>query len=157
VKTVVPDNSVLLAAYLPGEPYREAAQTVLRAFSEGRLRLVVPALTPYEFLNGLSKGVRGLRPGVRLSRDEAFSILKAFLRFAVEAVPVDGMEEDVLDVSVRHERTAYDAAYLVLARRLRAELVTADDRLFRAMAAAFPYTRHVTDLARELSPGSPPE
>ncbi len=86
MRNVVADASVLLAFYLPAEPYKQAAMAVVKAFTEGRIRLVVPALAPYEFLNGLVRTVRGLRAGERLPLEEALAILQAFLALRVEAV-----------------------------------------------------------------------
>ena len=150
MRNVVADASVLLAFYLPAEPYKQAAMAVLKAFTEGRIRLVVPALAPYEFLNGLVRGVRGLRTGKRLPLEEALAILQAFLALRVEAVAVDGMEEEVLRTSAECACSAYDAAYLALAKQHGWELATGDERFSRAASGRFPSVRRVEDLAREL-------
>lgn len=112
MRNVVADASVLLAFYLPAEPYKQAAMAVLKAFTEGRIRLVVPALAPYEFLNGLVKERGGLRTGQRLPLEEALAILQAFLALRVETVAVDAMEEAVLRTAAQCGCSAYDAAYL---------------------------------------------
>ena len=149
MRNVVADASVLLAFYLPAEPYKQAAMAILKAFTEGRIRLVVPALAPYQFLNGLVRGGRGPRAGERLPLEEALAILQAFLALRVEAVAVDGMEE-VLRTAAECGCSAYDAAYLALAERHGWELATGDERFFRAASGCFPSVRRVEDLAREL-------
>lgn len=150
MSNVVADASVLLAFYLPAEPYKQAAMTVLKAFTEGRIRLVVPALAPYEFLNGLVRSMRGLRTGERLPLEEALAILQAFLALRVETVAVDGMEEEVLRTAAQCWCSAYDAAYLALAERHGWELATGDERFFRTVSGCFPSIRRVEDVAREL-------
>ncbi len=39
-------------------------------------------------------------------------IVRALIALRVETAPVDGTEEETLRTAVRHERSAYDAAYL---------------------------------------------
>jgi predicted nucleic acid-binding protein len=150
LRTLVADASVLLAFYLPAEPYKQAAMTVLKAFTEGKVRLVVPALTPYEVLNGLVRSVRGLRTGRRLPLEEALAILQAFLALRLETVTVEGMEAEVLRVAAQCGCSAYDAAYLVLAEQHGWELVTGDERFFQAVSGTFRSIRRIEDIAGEF-------
>ncbi len=48
---------------------------------------------------------------------------------------VTGIDRNVLDLARRHNLTAYDAAYLEVAGRLRLPLATLDRRLQAAAAA----------------------
>jgi len=57
---VVVDASVLLAFYLPAEPYKAQALTLLGDATAGLVRLVAPTLTRYEILNVLSSAIRGV-------------------------------------------------------------------------------------------------
>lgn len=52
---IVVDASVLLAFYLPAEPYKTQALTLLRDATVGAVKFVVPTLTRYEVLNVLSR------------------------------------------------------------------------------------------------------
>ena len=150
MRTVVADASVLLAFYLPAEPYKQAAMTVLKAFMEGRIRLVVPTLAPYELLNGLVRSVRGLRTGEQLPLEEALTILQAFLALRLETVAVEGMEEEILSTAIRCGCSAYDAAYLALPERHGWELATGNERFFRAVSGFSPSIRRTEDVASEL-------
>jgi len=149
----VPDASVLLAFYLPAEPYKHAARAVLEAYVRGKLRLVIPALCRYEFCNGLSKAVRGLRGGERITEEEAKKVLRSFLGLGIEAIGPDGMELEIVEASIRFGCSAYDAVYLVLADRMGWPMVTADDRLHRALKDRFPQVRHVEEVASGLERG----
>jgi predicted nucleic acid-binding protein len=112
-----------IAALLFGEPQGEAvAQRI-----EGA-RLIAPSLLGFELANVC---VTKCRRHPRQRRE----LLTAFMlhrRLAVEEVSVE--HETVVKIAVAAGLTAYDAAYLWLARELRAELVTLDDKLERAAA-----------------------
>ncbi len=54
---------------------------------------------------------------------------------AVETVPTRGLMIDAHAVAITTGLTVYDAMYLALAVRLKTELITADDRLGRLIAA----------------------
>ncbi len=94
--------------------------------------------------------VRGLRTGQSLPTDDATAILQAFLALRVEVAPVEGMEDEILRTAAHHQRSAYDAAYLVLARRNGWELVTGDDGFLHAVSGEFPFVWRVEDLASRI-------
>ena len=54
---------------------------------------------------------------------------------AVETVPTRGLLVDAHALAVATGLTVYDSMYLALAVRLKTEMITADDRLGRTMAA----------------------
>ena len=60
-KALVVDASVVLAFYLPAEPYKAQALSLLSDVAKGAIELIVPTLTRYEVLNALSWAVRGLK------------------------------------------------------------------------------------------------
>jgi predicted nucleic acid-binding protein len=112
-----------IAALLFGEPEGEAvAQRI-----EGA-RLVAPSLLGFELANVcVTKCRRHPR-----QRGELLNAFMLHRRLAIEAVAVE--YEAVIKIAVAAGLTAYDAAYLWLARELGAELVTLDDKLERAAA-----------------------
>jgi predicted nucleic acid-binding protein len=112
-----------LAALLFGEPEGEA----MAARLEGHA-LVAPSLLWFEMTSiCLKKMRRHAQDHVRLAA--AFHLLPGL---AIESVAVD--LRATLDLALDEEITAYDAAYLWLARRLGAELVTLDHTLMAAWA-----------------------
>ena len=114
-----------MAALLFGEP---EADSVAGQLDDARL--FAPALLGFELANVcLIKSRR--HPEQQSALAAAFRLRD---RLAVEEVAVD--HDGVLALAADTGLTAYDASYLWLARRLRAELVTLDRALARAAAAA---------------------
>lgn len=90
----------------------------------------VPALWPFEVANALAAGIRRGRldaaaADVFLRRLESLSI-----QVEVRAQPISG--KDLMPLVLRHGLTAYDAAYLELARRKAYALATLDRHLIAA-------------------------
>lgn len=55
-----------------------------------------------------------------------------------------------LRAASQRDRSAYDAAYLVLARRNGWELVTGEGRFLQAVSGESPFVRRVEDLASRI-------
>jgi predicted nucleic acid-binding protein len=107
-----------LAAVLFGEPEGPALATRLKG-----CRLAAPALLPFEVASVcLKKVVR--HPG---KRDLLLAAFRMLGRLEVARTEVNLSE--VVSLAESAGLTVYDASYLWLARRLRAELVTLDERL----------------------------
>jgi predicted nucleic acid-binding protein len=114
-----------LAALLFGEPEGDAVAARLTG-----ARLVAPALLGFELANVcLIKSRR--YPDQRQALAAAFRLRE---RLGIEEVAVD--HDAMLALATETGLTAYDASYLWLARRLRAELVTLDRQLARADAVS---------------------
>jgi len=58
---------------------------------------------------------------------------------------------DVLDFALRFGVPVYDSIYLVLAQREGCPLLTADERLFQAVADSLPFVQWLGDYGREGS------
>ncbi len=93
-------------------------------------RLVAPVLLSFELANVCATKSRR-HPELRGALNAAF---RHRIRLHVQELAVD--HDDVLDLAIANGLSAYDAAYLWLARNLGAELVTLDRRLARAAGAA---------------------
>jgi predicted nucleic acid-binding protein len=123
---VVLDAS-LLVAIVSGDPRADAVSARLAGWLASGEGLHAPALTPFEVANGLTRLVAvGAMPEGRV--EPAWR--------AVQELPVtyhplrDGPR--VVSLARRLERrSAYDAAYLTLARDLDGECWTLDGRLVR--------------------------
>lgn len=138
----VVDASVVLAWYLPAEPHKDQALTLLGEAAAGRLKLYVPSLTRYEVLNALSLAVRGVKR-TQLSTRQAHEILQAFGEAGLEECSIAEVDTRVLDLAAQHHRSAYDAAYLALAEHLDANLLTGDVAFYRAVRGKFPRVKLV--------------
>lgn len=153
MKVLVIDASVVLAFYLPAEPYKVQALTLLADYVAGAVKLVMLTLTHYEVLNALSRAVRGLKTGQKISRDEALAILSALARLKLAEQSIQALERRILEIAERYQRSGYDAAYLALAEHLGADLITGDERFYNAVKDHFPQVQFVASyVSATISP-----
>ncbi|HEU0157176.1 MAG TPA: type II toxin-antitoxin system VapC family toxin [Stellaceae bacterium] len=113
-----------LAAVLFGEP---AAEGVAARLS-GHSLYAVPVL-PFEIANTCLKKMRRSP----LPREALLAMFARYDDAAIETLDIDPTE--MLMTAEAHGLSSYDASYLCLARRLRAELVTLDKKLEAAANA----------------------
>jgi predicted nucleic acid-binding protein len=96
-------------------------------------RVFVPSHWPSEILNGLTRAVRRGRlddPSV----DRFLRILVAY-DIVVDALPIIEQWGDARALILKHRLSAYDTAYLSLAKRLGVSLATLDEQLRLAAEA----------------------
>jgi predicted nucleic acid-binding protein len=123
---MIVDASVILSAFFPDEDQLQA-QALIREHVMGRVELVAPTLLLYEVTNAV---VQARRRG-RITDEQAEKILSAFEGLGITLRPVTWQQ--VLPLALRFDRSAYDAAYLALAKISEQPLVTADRRLYNAV------------------------
>lgn len=120
--TVVIDASVAAKWFLLEEDW-EAAEAL---HSSGN-RLIAPDLVLAEVLNTYWKYVeKGSKPA--LSIQEVADLL---LRLLGDLVSIIDLAASAAEIAVDLHHPIYDCFYLALAQREDAQLVTADDRLYR--------------------------
>lgn len=135
---VVVDSSVALKWFVPEVLSDEAAELL-----EGSVELLTPDLLFPEFGNTLWKKItRG-----EIQPDEARSIVTALGRIPLVVVSSAGLIGAALEIAVAHRRTVYDGLYVALAVDRDCVLVTADNRLVRALGGG-PLARHVRGLSK---------
>lgn len=113
-----------VAAVLFGEPEAERIVERIDGFA-----LAAPRLLQFEIASVCLKKIR-LHPGNRSAILSAFSLLS---EMAIE--PADVSPAEVVLLAERTKLTAYDAAYVWLARALGADLISLDEKLLRAARA----------------------
>ena len=118
---VVVDASALLERLLRGQRGDAIAQAV------GRSRMLSPHHVDVELLNAM----RGLVRSGELSQQRAAQGAEDLLDAPLERVPVTELIPRIW--AWRHNLSAYDAGYVALAQVLDCALVTADERLGRAV------------------------
>lgn len=112
-----------LGALVFGEP---KAENVAKLLSDGPI--VAPALVWFDLASICLKKLKAYH-------NQKEAILKAFdyaSRLAIEIVEVDHFA--VIELAVDKGITTYDASYLWLARQLKAELVTLDEKMRKAVS-----------------------
>jgi predicted nucleic acid-binding protein len=103
------------------------ALAVVRDHVSGRLQLKAPALLPYELSNAVWQAERR----GRINRDQADRIIASFASLDIEIVSQSW--GDMLPLARQYDRSAYDAAYLLLAQQTDEPLITCDERLYNAV------------------------
>jgi predicted nucleic acid-binding protein len=126
VSVFVVDASVVLKWFVP-EIHSDAARRLLA----GAHQYVSPDLLFPEVGNAVWKKVRR----GELTAEEGRRLVADVSGIAVETVSTRDLLIDAHALAVRTGLTVYDAMYLALAVRLRTEMVTADDKLGRTVAA----------------------
>jgi len=140
------DASIVVKIVSP-EELRPLAVRLWQSWLDQDREIVAPHLFDYEVTSALlRKATRGI-----LSLDEARGALRAALGMKVALLAPPGLSEQALELAVRFNRpAAYDAHYLALAEHLRCPFWTADERLYNATRADFPYIRWLGNYRPEL-------
>jgi predicted nucleic acid-binding protein len=139
--TVVLDASVVIKWFLP-EIDREAA---LRLRDSGE-SFVAPDHLFAETANAVWKKVRRRE----ITAGEGTEAIERIDRAAVgiELVSCRELAVEAYKIAIAYGRSVYDAMYLALAKQRNTRLITADGRLFNALAAAPDIRPHI-ELLRE--------
>lgn len=124
--SIVVDASVVAASLLR-ERHTDAARTLLISTAE----VHAPALLSLEIANAIWKAHRRNL----LSGAEADVLMAQFRALRIAIHERDDLTDRALDLALRHDRSAYDCAYLALAVALGIPLVTADERFVNALRA----------------------
>jgi len=125
VSVFVVDASVVVKWFVP-EIHSEAARHLL-GFSH---QYLAPDLMFAETGNIIWKKIRR----GELTVDRGCQLVQDISRIAVEAVPCRLLAEDAHKLANVIGRTVYDSMYLALAIRVNTRMITADERLERAVA-----------------------
>ncbi len=130
------DASVAAKWFLPavGETLTDEALQLLRRYSKGQLRFILPDLFWAEFANILWKAVRQ----GRLTKAAAELAIAAMKDRNLLTVPSVTLLDQAFTIATTFDRTVYDSLYVALAISSKAQLVTADQRLAHALAAYLP-------------------
>ena len=116
------------------EPLAEQAETLLRQYVQGRLKLVVPDLFWSEIASFLWKAVRSNKISVGTAEDG----LREMTARNLPTISSQKVLTEALYIAARFDRTPYDSIYVALAQAFQINLITADERLANALAAHFP-------------------
>lgn len=121
----VVDNSIAVKWFVP-EVHSEFAIRLLGPAHQ----MTAPDLLPAEFANALWKKVRERT----ITLAEAVALLPELERQPIALQPGQELLASAFELAVSHNRTVYDSLYVALALRERCQLVTADRKLFNALA-----------------------
>lgn len=136
MRPVVVDASVVVKWFVP-----EAHSLEAECLLDGSMDLLAPDLLVPEVGNILWKKVRRRE----IAGHEAREILAAFSRVPLRLVASTSLVAAAFEIAETSGRTVHDALYVALAVAHGTHLVTADDRLVRALSRG-PLAPHVRAL-----------
>lgn len=145
MSTLVVDASVVAKWFLPEEG-RPAAMVLFDSYLYGEIDLKAPALLAAEVTNVFAKRYRRKE----LTLEQARTAFVLFEKRLPTLVPVDDFLASAYHLSLLHHLAVYDCLYLALAMQQGCDLITADDRLFRATAPAYPFVRLLSTIRKAL-------
>jgi len=136
---IVVDASVCVK-WVVNEEYSEYAWRIRDEHLRGVVQAVMPSIGAAEVLNALRKYVsRGL-----LKADYAAEAVEILSSSGIELFQVDwGLAGEALELALERGLSVYDGIYVALAKRLGAELYTADQKLVEKAGVGF--VKHVRE------------
>ena len=121
------DASVVAKWVLPGEPYQENAIKLKNDHVLGLVELHAPLFIVEEVANALWRATK-LK---RLSQEDAQEALNALNDMKIELHQLDWAQAaQSLEIACKHNIALYDASYLFLTDKIKAQLITADNKLY---------------------------
>ena len=129
IKAVVVDASVVLA-FLLAEPEADRYLEEMVRAQEGKIDLLAPTLQFYEILNGIETSV--LRK--RIERTSAGEIWERYLGLGIHLHDQSEQGGEIMELSIKLDLTGYDAAYVVMARRMGTGLLSLDEKMEKLAA-----------------------
>src|ERR1700733_13965159 len=135
------DTSVDINAYVQEQDSGKAVR-LRDEYHQGIQELIGPDLFPTEICNVLMILERSgkIRPG------EADLFFRHFLSEIPPPVPAVPLLPRALEIAKQFRQTVYDSLYVALAEREGCELVTADDKLVKAVQPTLPFVLHLSSL-----------
>jgi|SRR5271157_3826597 len=130
---LVVDASVAVK-WLFEEQDSDRAEALLTSAGEDNLKLVAPTILPAEIANALWKRMRR----GDMDRQKTLDTGERFEEICPLLLPIEGLVQRALELAIDSRHPVYDCLYVALAEELSSELVTADERLYRAFARNFP-------------------
>jgi predicted nucleic acid-binding protein len=135
------DASVVAKWVLPVEPHQEGAFKLKSDHVSGRVELCAPTIMTAEVTNALWKSVRfGKFP-----EEKAQQALESLCDVDIALFDLDWTHAlQSFGIACELDLAVYDATYLYLAEKLKACLLTADNKLYEKAKGRFA-VRHVKD------------
>lgn len=132
--------SVSMKWFNTSEPYADQAGKLLRDFLNGHVELHVPELWFYEMAQAISRAInRGI-----LTEAEGSAAISHIGRLGLIS-HFNPSWQLAFSFARQNSIQVYDAVYVLLAVELGCDLWTADERLVRSIANAYPFVRFIAD------------
>lgn len=145
MSTLIVDASVVVKWFLREEG-RATAMILYDSYLYGETELKAPSFLAAEVANVFSKRMRRKE----LTLEQARMAFMLFEKRQPTLVPVDDVLASAYNLSLLHQLPVYDCLYLALAMQQGCDFVTADGRLFRAVAPAYPFVRLLSTIRKAV-------
>lgn len=129
------DTSVIVKWFLKEEG-TERAEVFLEELEAGTGRAVVPSSLFHEISNVLWVARRK-----GLTEERALALWQELTGLPLEVVDGFDFLPDALSFSFLHEVSPYDALFVVVARDLQCDFITADQALWRKLQSSCPWVK----------------
>lgn len=128
-KTYVLDTSIAIK-WCAEEPDSPDALLLRNQLDKGLIILTAPDLIFYELANAL-------RWNKNFNETDVVRALASFRVLGIQVfLPRPELIENAINLAFRHHCTIYDAIFLALARKIKCQLLTADEKLAKAAGDA---------------------
>ncbi len=127
-------DSCVVIKWLVAEPGSEAAKQLLGPYGAGHLEFLAPDFIYAKLGNILWKKVR--RQTITIEEAERAPAVLRQLR--LQLVASADLINEAMRIGMAHDQSPYDCLYVALSRRAGCPLVTADEKLVRKVAGAYP-------------------
>lgn len=136
-------DAAVVAKWICPERGGAAARDLYQRWADGAIELVAPDLLVAELGSLLRRKVRA----GELGSGDADTIFELLLGALPPLAASRDLAASALVLATCHDRPFADALHLALALREGCPYVTADERLVRVLAPAFPCLRYLEDLS----------
>ncbi len=141
--TIVVDSGVLLKAYFPDEEGHTEAQSLVSDYARGKITFYAPSLITYEIINACLVASRM----ARFPKNKAKELMDEILEIEIVREDIDHLKGRIFDISSKHNRSAYDGAYIAIAESKKIPFLTGDKKLFNSVKQHFPFIKWIGDYS----------
>ena len=135
------DTSVGIKTYVQEQDSGQAVR-LRNEYHQGVHELIAPDIFPTEMCNVLMI----LERSGKIKAGEADLFFTQFLSELPPLLPAVPLLPRALEIAKRFRQTVYDCLYIALAEREGCELVTADDKLVKAVQPTLPFVIQLSSL-----------
>ena len=144
-RLAVVDASVVLKWQFDDEEYVSQAAALRDDFYlRGAIRAIAPQLLLYELANGIVVAARKKR----IASNKAIEAMGNLLALGVELREVEPLL--TLELALKYNLSAYDAAYLALAGSEKCEMWTGDKALYQSVKGGSSPVKWIGDYSDEI-------
>jgi predicted nucleic acid-binding protein len=145
--TIVIDSGVLLKAYFSDEEGHAEAQGLIGDYAKGDIILYAPSLITYEIINACLVASRMARFPKKMAKE----LMNEMLGIEIIKEDIEPLKGRIFDISAKHNRSAYDGAYIAVAESRNIPFLTGDKKLFNSLKHHFGFVKWIRNYPHTLN------